>query len=81
MNNFFSIKKNNYGCFVDCSSKIYFVLKKIYEELEKNIENNIFKIHLCGDGCSLTRTKFSIVNFCFKVLNQNNDKSSGLFTM
>jgi len=81
MNNFFSIKKNDYGCFVDCSSKINFVLKNIYEELEKNIENNIFKIHLCGDGCSLTRTKFSIVNFCFKVLNQNNDKSSGLFTL
>jgi hypothetical protein len=81
MSRFFTIKTNSFGCFVDCQEKITFVLKKIYEKLEKNISDNIFKIHLSGDGCTITKTKFNLVNFCFKVLNDNDESTSGLYTL
>jgi len=81
MSHFFTIKTNNFGCFVDCKEKITFVIKKVYEKLKKNISNNIFKIHLSGDGCTITKTKLNLVNFCFKVLNDNDESTSGLYIL
>ena len=47
-----------------------FVIKKMLPKIEKPIENNIIKLHISGDGLNLTKTRFSVVNFCFKVLNK-----------
>ena len=84
MNQFFTIKSNRLGCFVDCKEKIVFTLKKIYENfsIEKRAAlQNTFKLHLSGDGCNITKTKFNIINFTFKVLNENLQNTSGLYTL
>ena len=84
MNQFFIIKSNRIGCFVDCKEKIEYTLKKIYENFtteKKRALQNTFKIHLSGDGCNITKTKFNIINFTFKVLSENVQNTSGLYTL
>lgn len=84
LNQFFKIEQNILGCYVDAFDKIKFTLKKVYERLlndNKTIENNTFKIHLSGDGCRITRTRFNIINFTFKVLNDSIQNTTGLYTL
>ena len=69
-----------------CIQKIEFVLKKIIEYQRVNlqaIENNTFNLHLSGDGCSISKTKINLVNFCFKILNKSEEKdnASRLYTL
>jgi hypothetical protein len=84
LNKFYDIKSNRFGCYVDVKEKVYFTLKKISEHLIKNgqnIKNNVFDIHLSGDGCTITRTFKNFINFTFKVLNENDHSTSGLYTL
>jgi len=84
MNQFFPIKTNSLGVYVDCRDKITFTLKKIYERSSNGnrpIENDTFKLHLSGDGCIITRTRLKIINFNFKVLNEGIQNTDGLYTL
>lgn len=84
MNQFFPIKTNSLGVYVDCRDKITFTLKKIHERFlseNKAVENNTFKLHLSGDGCMITTTRLKIINFTFKVLNEGIQNTSGLYTL
>jgi hypothetical protein len=86
LNTFFKTNKNNSGFYVEILQKIEFVLKKIVESqrlCNESIENNTFKVHLLGDGCSITKTKINLVNFCFKILNltEQKDNTSRLYTL
>ena len=45
------------------------------------IKNNVFNLHLSGDGCSISKTKINIVNFAFKVLNEGDQSLTGLYTL
>jgi len=69
MNRYFEIHQNLYGWFNEPFEKIAFVIRntKFRLPLDKNFN---FKIHLSGDGLNLTRTKFNLVNFCFKLINE-----------
>ena len=84
LNKFYDINTNRFGCYVNVKEKIYFTLKKISEYMVKNgqsIKDNVFNIHLSGDGCTITRTLKNFVNFTFKVLNENDNSTSGLYTL
>ena len=84
MNKFYQLKKNSLGYFVDSFEKIKFTLTKILQSLSnQNIEikNNVFNLHLSGDGCSISKTKINIVNFAFKVLNEGDQSLTGLYTL
>ena len=86
LNAFFKTDKNKSGFYVYCIQKIEFVLKKIIEYQRVNlqaIENNTFNLHLSGDGCSISKTKINLVNFCFKILNKSEEKdnTSRLYTL
>ena len=84
MNKFYQLKRNSLGYFVDSFDKIKFTLTKIFNSLRnQNIEikNNVFNLHLSGDGCSISKTKINIINFTFKVLNEGDQSSTGLYTL
>lgn len=81
LNLFFPIYSNSLGCYVSAQEKIRFVIRKIYNKMIENnivISNNIFKVHLSGDGFQLTRTKINLFKFTFKILNENNNSISGI---
>jgi len=79
MDIFYTVHKNKYGSYISPAEKFDFVLKKIYNKLDKKIKNDTFEIFLSGDGMQLTRTHTNTLNFTFKVLNEND--SSALYTL
>jgi hypothetical protein len=82
LNLFFPIYSNSLGCYVSAQEKIRFVIRKIYNKMIQNnivISNNIFKVHLSGDGFQLTRTKINLFKFTFKILNEKNNSISGIY--
>lgn len=83
LNEFFKVKCDNIknGVYVKPIDKIKFVLKKIYIKLNKNIKNNVFCLHLSGDGLQIAKTNVNLINLTFKVLNENNDSPKGLYTL
>lgn len=84
LNQFYKIEKNSLGCYIDAYEKLKFTIKKIYQQIIQKgryIENNTFRIHLSGDGCGITRTKFNIISFTFKVLNYGVESTDGIFKL
>ena len=69
MNKFFTISTNFYGWFNEPFEKIAYVVKNTKFPMPF-IKDFVLKIHLSGDGLNLTRTRFNLVNFCFKILNE-----------
>lgn len=76
LNIFFPIRHNRMGVYIEPLEKIQFVLKKIFQQLGGQIEESTFNIHLCGDGMCLTRTRVTIINFAFKVMNEPGKESN-----
>jgi len=82
LNLFFPIFSNSLGCYVSAQDKIRFVIRKIFNQMIQNnieIKNNIFNIHLSGDGFQLTRTKINLFKLTFKVLNENKNSITGIY--
>jgi hypothetical protein len=79
MDIFYTVHKNKYGSYISPAEKFDFVLRKIYNKLEKKIKNDTFEIFLSGDGMQLTRTHTNTLNFTFKVINEND--STALYTL
>ena len=70
MNKFFEIKINDFGAYVNVEEKIQFILSKIYLKLNKTIENDTFHLRFAGDGAMITKTRLTLMNFTFTVLNE-----------
>ena len=83
MNLFFPIIHNTLGIYVNAEEKIKYVIKKIYEDMSIQTKRitDTFHIHLSGDGMGISKTKTSLMNFTFKVINENNLSTSGLYTL
>ena len=83
MNFFFPIIHNTLGVYVNAEEKIKYVIKKIYEDMSIQTKRitDTFHIHLSGDGMGISKTKTSLMNFTFKVINENNLSTSGLYTL
>jgi len=79
MDIFYTVHKNIHGSYISPSEKFDFVLTKIYNKLDKKIQNDTFEIFLCGDGMQLTKTHTNTLNFAFKVINEN--ESTALYTL
>lgn len=70
----------------DPTSKIKFVCEKYLEKLGKlippeKVKDNTFKILLCGDGVNLTRTHLNILNFTFSLVNDEDLRLGGYYTL
>jgi hypothetical protein len=70
LNGVFTIKENSFGWFCDPFQKINFVLNSTKFKMP---DKKIY-IHLSGDGLVITRTRFNLVNFCFKILNETDSE-------
>ena len=82
LNQFFKIYTNRYGVYVDSKFKIEFTLKKIYNNFINgniNMDERVFRIHLCGDGCQITKTKIKIIKFTFRVINEFNNSVFSIY--
>ena len=69
------------GSYIDPFEKINFTIRKIYQKLNSVIENDTFNVHLSGDGMQLTKTKLNLINFTFKILNENNLSPNSIYTL
>lgn len=69
LNQFFDLKKNEYGNFVDCKQKIEYVLKKIFTKHSNVVKNDTFSLKFSGDGTNITKSSVQLLNFTFTVLN------------
>ena len=71
INDFFLLRENEKGFYLNPEQKILFVCRKF---LENNPEFNrrIFRIKLCCDGVTLSSTKVNMISFSFNLLDETN---------
>ena len=75
---------NKMGAFIgEPILKIKFVCQKYLEKLKppETVENNTFKIMICGDGLQITKTHLNMLNFCFTLLNDGDLSHKGFYTL
>ena len=75
LNNFFEIKSNNDGFFIDPARKIKFVCEKFVMK-NPNFIKNKFKIKLSADSTSISRTNIHLLNVTFNLLDDVENCSS-----
>jgi len=66
MDIFYTVHKNKYDSYISPAEKFDFVLRKIYNKLDKKIKNDTFEIFLSGDAMQLTRRHTNTLNFTLK---------------
>ena len=81
LNKFFTIIKNEFGFYVEPDEKIKWILNKLYHKENFKLKNNIFRLHLSGDGMAASKTRVNLINFTFRVLNENNQKTSSHYIL
>ena len=81
LNNFFSIKNNEFGFFVEPEEKIKWLLEKFYYKSNKKIKDKVFRLHLSGDGMAASKTRVNLINLTLRILNDGNQKTSSHFTL
>ena len=81
LNNFFSINKNEFGYFVEPEEKIKWLLEKIYYKKNKIIKDNVFRLHLSGDGMAASKTRVNLINLTVRILNDGSQKTSSHHTL
>jgi hypothetical protein len=75
---------NKMGAFIaEPVEKIKFVCQKYLEKMKPPviIEDNTFKIMICGDGLQITKTHLNLLNFCFTLLNKGDLSHKGFYTL
>ena len=87
LNKLWAIRDNDVGSYVkDPIKKIQYVCQKFIEKnISKNpdfqIENNIFKVLISGDGINVTKTHLSLLNFTFSLINDGDLSFRGFYTL
>ena len=83
LNNFFKIKYNNYGFYVDPLQKIQFVCQNFIRRNNNYSLDKPIRIKLSADGTSISGTKINLVNFTFELLDdyeyKGEERTSSVF--
>jgi len=79
LNNFFKIRKNNYGFFVNPIEKINLVCSSFLKK-NPNFNKTVFEIKLSADGTRISSTKIQVLNFTFNLIDDEKNSSSVLST-
>ena len=75
LDNFFAIKSNNDGFYIDPVKKIKFVCEKFINK-NPNFSKNKFKIKISADSTSISRTNTNLLNVTFNLLDDAENCSS-----
>ena len=83
LNNFFKVKYNNYGFYVDPLQKIQFVCQNFIRRNNNYSLDKPIRIKLSADGTSISGTKINLVNFTFELLDdyeyKGEERTSSVF--
>jgi hypothetical protein len=75
INNLFDPQTHEKGFYVIPESKIKYVCGKFLER-NPGFNSGLFRIKLCCDGVSLSRTKINLLNFSFNLLDDTHNSLS-----
>ena len=79
LNNFFKIKKNNDGFYVNPFEKLVFVCSNFLKR-HPDFQKNTFTVKLSADATRISSNKKQVLNFTFNLMDDGNNASSVLST-